>query len=589
MPNDLLTLNALASELNSLLSGGKIEKIYQPEKDEIVLTIRSKGTKYSLVISCNAQNPRIHLSTIKKENPMTAPQFCMHLRKYITSGVIESVGLMANDRIFDIAIISRNELKDTIKLHLVAEMMGRYSNILLVNDNMRISDVIKQVSFDMATKRCVLPSATYIVPEQAKLSPYDTVGMAKVLALYNAPSSGTSDKATDNPNLAKYILSNIGGLAYISASEIVYSAGVDNELTDVLSIAQITSITNTFDNLFNIFDRTDFAPSVQIDIKGNAIDYFVRPYTGTDGEFNSTPSMSEAIQSLTLRKDMNERHREKSKHLYGALKKYRNRNDKKLKKAEAKLVECDNMDIYRKYGELITSNLYQLKKGDKELVTTDYYVEDMPQITIPLNVQYSPSKCGQDYFKRYNKLKRTLEVIVGQIAETKAILDYTCSIEANLSVCTSPNDLFQIEEELFAVGAIKKMKNKQRKGVKAGSPILYEYLEHLIAVGKNNIQNDKLTFKTANGGDMWLHTLGHHGSHVIIFNEGGETPPDEVLQFACELAGYYSQGRDNDKVAVDYTCRKNVKRDSSGNLGMVTYSAQNTAYIKPNNHIEYLK
>ncbi len=576
MPNDLLTLTALASELNCLLSGGKIEKIYQPEKDEIALTIRSKGTKYNLVISCNAQNPRIHLSTIKKENPMTAPQFCMHLRKYITSGVIDSVSLIASDRIFDIAIISKTELKDTVKLHLIAEMMGRYSNILLVNDNMRISDVIKQVSFDLATKRCVLPSATYTLPEQTKALPTDSSAITAALNNY------------DGTNLAKFIISNIGGLAYISAEEIVRSAGLDNETTTSLNKVQIASIVDTFDKLFNIYDKADFAPCVQLDEKGNPKDYFVRPYLCTGAEFKLADSVSEAIQSLTLRKDTTERHREKSKHLYGALKKYRSRNDKKLKKAEEKLLECDKMDMYKKYGELITSNLYQLKKGDTELVTTDYYEEDMPTISIPLNVQYSPSKCGQDYFKRYNKLKRTLDVIVGQIAETKAILQYTGSIEANLAVCLSPNDLLQIEEELYAIGAIKKMKNKQRKGVKAGSPLLYEYMDHLIAVGKNNIQNDKLTFKTANGGDMWLHTLGYHGSHTIIFLEG-EAIPNEVLQFACELAGYYSQGRENDKVAVDYTNRKNVKRDSSGNLGMVTYSAQNTAYVKPNNHLEFLK
>ena len=586
MPNDLLTLNALALELNSLLAGGKIEKVYQPEKDEIVMTIRSHGVKHSLVISCNAQNPRIHLSTIKKENPMTAPQFCMHLRKYITSGVIESVGLLASDRIFDIAIISKNELKDTIKLHLIAEMMGRYSNILLVNDKMRISDVVKQVSFDMATKRCVLPSATYTVPDQAKISPFDSDGIAKCLSLYNVDSA--IDYPTE-PNIAKYILSNIGGLAYISAQEIVHMSKVSLDIVEPLTTDQISSITTSFDTMFNIFDRADFSPCVSVDEKGNAVDYFVKEYGSCDNQFSATSSMSEAIQSLTLRKDISERHREKSKHLYGALKKYRSRNDKKLKKAQLKLTECENMDIYRKYGELITSNLYKLSKGDTELVTTDYYVEGMPEITIPLNVQYSPSKCGQDYFKRYNKLKRTLDVIVGQIDETKSILDYTGSIEANLSVCNSPNDLLQIEEELFAIGAIKKMKNKQRKGVKAGSPLLYEYMEHLIAVGKNNIQNDKLTFKTANGGDMWLHTLGYHGSHVIIFIESGEVPPNEVIQFACELAGYYSQGSENDKVAVDYTSRKNVKRDASGNLGMVTYSNQSTAYVAPNNHLEYLK
>lgn len=575
MPNDLLTFNALSAELNETLAGGKIEKVYQPEKDEITLSIRSKGQKYNLVISCNAQNPRIHLSCVKKENPITAPSFCMHLRKYITSGIIESISLMAEDRIFDISIISKNELKDTLHLHLIAEMMGRYSNILLTTDKMIISDVIKQVSFDTATKRCVLPTAKYTVPEQTKILPSEYAKITEILTTYNGS------------NLAKFICANVGGLSYITAEELVVRAKVNNDCTS-LSEEQVTSVVNSFKIFFNVYNSEYYSPCVRVDENGNACDYFAFPYHSLSAEYQNAENLSTAIEKITQKLDNTERHREKAKHLYNTIKKYRNRNEKKLQKANEKLRECDKMDTYKKYGELITANLYKLEKGDRELVTVDYYEEDMPTITIPLNPQYSPSKIAQDYFKRYNKLKRTLDIIIDQIDETNALLKYTDSIQANLDVCTSSVDLIQIEEELYSIGAIRKMKNKLPKSVKAGAPILYEYMDYLIAVGKNNIQNDKLTFRTANGSDIWVHTLGYHGSHTIIFTEG-TTPPNEVIEFACEVASYYSQGRENDKVAVDYTQKRYVKKDPSGNLGMVTYTNQHTAYVKPQEHSEYIK
>lgn len=572
MPNDLVTIKALAEELNSFLAGGKIEKIYQPEKDEITLAIRSKGQKFTLVISANAQNPRIHLTTIKKENPITAPNFCMHLRKYITSGIIENVAILNNDRIIDIAIISKNELKDTVKLHLVCEMMGRYSNILLINDKKIISDAIKQVSFDQATKRCVLPSAQYKTPEQSKILPTETAKIEELLLNYKGN------------NIANFLSANIGGLCNLTAEEIVKIAGEENNAP----IKNCKNLLNTIINFFNIFNTKNFAPCVSTDENQNAIDYFVCPYKSMQTTFKNCASLSEAIEMLTLKKDIEERHREKAKHLVGAIKKYKSRNQKKLQKANEKLLECDKMDEYKKYGELITSNLYRLKKGDEFLETVDYYTEEQNIIKIPLNPQYSPSKCAQDYFKKYNKLKRTLDVVVEQIDETQADLEYIDTIEATLKNCNSTADLFQIEQELFATGALKKMKTKLPKSVKEGSPILYEYKNHIIAVGKNNFQNDKLTFKTANGGDIWLHALNYHGSHTIIFTEG-EMPDDDIINFASEVTAFHSNGATADKIPVDYTMKKYVKRNPNGKLGMVTYTNQKTAYVKPLEHKEYQK
>lgn len=572
MPNDLVTLKALSAELDDTLKGGKIEKIYQPEKDEITLSIRSKGQKYNLVISANAQNPRIHLTSVKKENPVTAPSFCMHLRKYLNSGIIENIAIFGEDRIIDITIISKTEMKDIVNFHLIAEMMGRYSNILLLNSKYVITDAIKQVPFDAATKRCVLPSCEYKLPEQTKLLPSDTNGIVNLL------------KEFKGGDLAKYLTSGISGISFLTAEEIIYRANINTNKIP-LNVEKIAQTITTF---FDIFNSDIYSPCTSIANSGEAMDYFVTNYNSQNMTYKKESSLSAAIECLTQKKDIDERHREKAKHLVNAIKKYKNRNEKKLQKANEKLAECEKMDEYKKYGELITSNLYRLKKGDEYLLCVDYYHPDMKEITIPLNPQYSPSKIAQDYFKKYNKLKRTLDIIINQIDETKEDLKYIDTIAQTLNNCTLSADLYQIEQELFNIGAIKKMKTKMPKSIKEGSPILYEYEDYVIAVGKNNFQNDKLTFKTANGGDLWLHTLNYHGSHTIIFTDG-TTPPDNVITFAAEVAAFYSNGNQNDKVPVDYTLKKFVKKNPNGKLGMVTYTNQKTAFVKPCAHKEFKK
>lgn len=568
MPNDYLTLTALTKELESCIRGGKIEKIYQPERDEITLAVHCASGKKNLVISCNAQAPRIHFTTAKKENPNTAPTFCMHLRKLIGTGFVESVELLNNDRIICIKIISRNELKDTVKYRLIFEMMGRYSNIILISENDIILDAVKQVPFDTATKRSLLPGMPYSFPEQTKIAPNDYLALQSAIMTFNGD------------NLAKYICTKLGGIALSSAEEVC--VGIN---TTPMTQQNAKIIVTRLEHLYNINTAEDFQPCAQLDDKGNAVDYYIKPYHSLGDAYKACATLSDAIELCTHKRDGEERHRERTKHLYSALKKFIQRNEKKLQKANEKLNECENMDKYRVFGELLTCNLHAIKRGDESVNVVNYYDENMPNVTIPLNKQLSPAKCAQDYFKRYNKLKRTLALIGGQIDETKAALDYAKSIESSLLTSSSAAELFQVEQELHAIGAIKKMKATLPKSVKAAEPFSYEYKDFVIMVGKNNYQNDRLTFKLANGGDLWLHTLDYHGSHVIIFAEAREIP-DEVVQFSAELAAFYSGGNANDKVAVDYTFRKSVKRNPAG-IGMVTYQDQHTAYVKPQDHAEF--
>lgn len=570
MPNDFITLQCLAKELNALLSQSKIDKIYQPERDELTFTIRAKGDKQILSISASAQNPRIHLTSVKKENPSTAPTLCMHLRKLLASGYINSICLANSDRIFDINISSVNELNDRVTYHLMFEMMGRYSNIILLNESMIILDAVKIVPFDGATKRCLLIGAKYEFPEQSKILPMNYSAAKEYL------------KAYSGGNISKYFLSGVSGLSPITAEELL--RGYDNlsSLTD----HDIDNIISKLESMYNIYGTAEFKPCCLVDDMGNAKDYFIYPYNSIISSTHKN-SLSDAIESCLLTKDVTERQREHTKHLTQAVKKYRARQEKKLQKAFEKLEECSKIETYKKFGELITCNLNIIHKGDSSVTLTDYYDESMPLITIPLNQLLHPNGCAQEYFKKYNKLKRTLAVINPQIKETEAAIQYSYSIDNGITNCATQSELIQMEEELVKIGALKKSSSKKNKHIKPSEPYYYEYGEFSIMVGKNNIQNDKLTFKVANGNDLWIHALDYHGSHAIIFAESKEIP-DDVIQIGCELAAYYSQGNANDKVAVDYTRRRNVKRDNSGNLGMVTYTGQSTAYVRPDKHADLL-
>lgn len=580
MPNDFLTLYNLTKELDKQLRGGKIEKINQPERDEIFLTIRSLGNKYNLAVSCCAETPRINITNIKKENPYQAPAFCMHLRKLIGNGFIESISLYNNDRIIDIAIVAKNELKDTIKFNLIFEMMGRYSNVLLVDANKIILDAIKQVSYDTATKRCILPGMPYSAPEQNKILPFDTDAIKNKIKEYGGG------------NLAKFLTANVSGLSLISGDEIVYRAKIEH--SERLTEEEIRCVLAKYNELYSAFENGIYSPCSVISNNSKLNDYYITPYKVLNIENSNEKmrleihkSLSEAIENCIGEKINNERHREKTKYLINAVKKYRARNIKKLQKANEKLEECSKIDTYRIYGELINCNLHLIKKGMDSVKVTNFYDENQDLITIPLNPLLNASENAQAYFKKYNKLKRTKSVVSDMLDDMRECIEHSESIEASLETSNSTSEILQIEEELFSIGALKKIKTKINKSAPKASPFIYEYENFVIMVGKNNVQNDKLTFKTANGGDLWLHALGYHGSHVIVFSETRNIP-DNVVQFACELAAYYSAAK-SDSIQIDYTYRRNVKRNPSGKLGLVSYTDQNTALVKPNQHLEYLK
>lgn len=567
MPSDYVTIKALTLELASILTSGKIDKIYMPEKDEISLSIRAKGSNNLLAISCNPSNPRIHLTSAKKDNPMVAPSFCMHLRKHLTGGIIRSISNLGEDRIIAISVCGHNEMRDETIFTLIAEMMGRYSNILLVNEKGTITDTLKQVPYDAVTKRCLLPGAKYSLPPQSKILPSDVEAITQALQKFQGGS------------VASYMCAQIAGLSRLSAQKILDMAHVDD--ADALDDKQISALAEALSRLLNVYGTSDYCPCVRGAVD-DATDFFVMPYSIDDVPVES---LNRAIELTEGRKDQVDRHADKIKFLLKAHRAFINKNQKKLSVCASRLRECDNMERYKKMGELITCNIYNINKGDESAVVPDYYEPDCPLLTIPLDSRLSPQANAQAYYKKYAKLKRTQEIVSKQIAELQDLLQYADTIAPSILLARSDDEIAEVAKELQELGALKQTNGKKVKE-KPSSPLAFEVNDFVILVGKNNLQNDKLTFKVASGNDMWVHTKNVHGSHTIIFAEG-RSIPDEVITIACEIAAYYSQATQSPSVECDYTLRKNVKRHPCGKPAMVVYTDFSSALVTPNAHTEY--
>ena len=573
MPNDYITIKALSKELNCFLKGGKIDKVTMPEKDEVNLMIRANNKNYTLAISCNASNPKIHLTHQKKISPIVAPAFCMHLRKYLQNGNITDIYTLNEDRIVVIEVLSKNEMRDTVSFKLIAEMMGRYSNIIMLNEKDIITDALKQVPFDVMTKRTLVPSAKYIVPEQPKIKLSEKNKIEALLKDY----SGSS--------LAALLANNISGLAKSTAQEIVHVSNVDDNKQD-LSKEDIDNILNALDTFNNIYDSPLYSPCASI-VNGTPQDFFVTKYA-TLSEYRKYETINSAIENCLIQKDDIMRQQEKTKYLQKAYNAFYSKCKKRLEKSNQRLAEASSKDTYRIFGELILANIYKIQKGDTKVTLQNYYEESMPDVTIPLDETLSPQQNAQNYFKKYIKLKHTEEVSLEQIKELNDTMAYLESIEPYISRAKTPQEILELQREFENIGALKAQRQKGNKKPPEAPPIHYLYKGFNIYVGKNNLQNDKLTFKVANGGDIWMHTKAFHGSHTIIVLETKEIN-DDVIKFAAEVCAYYSDCDNSSKVEVDYTQRKNVKRHPNKNPGMVLYEVYKTANVMPNEHKEYLK
>lgn len=573
MALDAIAVRALAKEISNAVNGGRIDKIYQPERDEIVLGIRTFTDNYKLLLCANSTYPRVHFTNINKKNPQTAPLFCMLLRKHLGSGKIVSVKQVDFERIIEFEIESYDELGDLTLKKLIIEIMGRHSNIILTIDG-KIIDSIKHIDLTVSSVRQVLPGFLYSYPPARNITPLD-----------RADENLNIDISQKGELLQKSVLSCVSGISPLTSREIVYS---NFKRTDIRN-EEISDTKDLVDKILSLKDKVldnSFTPTLITDaFTGKLIDFSAIPIhqyeQGAKTETFST--LSEVIDKFYSKKDAAERMRQKSYDLVKLLTVHRERAAKKQGILLSTLKDAKSKDKYKVYGELLCANLYRISDTDTEIEVENYYDENLPIVKIPLDAQLSPSDNAQKYFKKYQKLKNAETEAAKQLKENEAVLEYLESTLVLILNTETESDLNAIRTELSEQGYLKRIVAKKNQRLSNTSkPMHFVSSDGFdIYVGKNNTQNDYLTLKFANSNDIWFHTKNIHGSHVIIKLGLDKDVPENTLRQAAELAAYYSKARESSQVPVDYTLVKNVKKPNGAKPGMVIYDHYNTVYVTP--------
>lgn len=576
MSFDGIVVKSLVGELREKLIDSKIDKVYQPEKDEVCLKIRSKEGACKLLLSASASHPRVYIANkYEKTNPKKAPVFCMTLRKYIQGGVIVGIDQVGFERIIKISVESYDELREKTCKDLYIEIMGKHSNIILVSDlEGKVIDSIKRVPLSVSRARQVLPGVSYeLPPSQDKLNPLDIIDVDKFTLRINR-SKGPVFKA---------IYGNILGLSPLVAREICVRVGLEaNTEVEDLSNEDIRSLVDCINTTFDDLDKNKVYPSIIIDKKRDKIVEFssIRLSQYKDLTEIYDDSISTIIEDYYLAKDKKDRINQRASSMKKNLSLKLDRVKHKIDKQMIELKESENADKYRIKGELITSYIYMIKEGMDKVVLENFY-DNNKEIEIDLRVNLSPSENAQKYFKKYNKLKNAGEEISKQMVINIQEKEYLENTLLSIENCDDAKELKEIREELIREGYIKSYK-MPKKDNKPGTDMrkFRSYHGKLIIVGKNNKQNDYLTLRLADNEDLWFHTKDIPGSHVLI-KSAGMTVTDEELIEAATLAAYYSKARMSSNVPVDYTMRKNVKKPSGAKPGMVIYEKNKTIYVTP--------
>lgn len=559
MAFDGITIANIVHELNRNLLDGRINKIAQPETDELLLTIKTPGGQRRLSISASASLPLIYLTDGNKPSPMTAPNFCMLLRKHINNGRITKIWQPKLERIIHFEIEHLDELGDLCKKELIVEIMGKHSNIIFCNEDGTIIDSIKHVSSQMSSVREVLPGRTYFIPDTMEKSDPLSVSFAEFQRVL-----------TEKPMpLSKAVYTSFTGISPVVAEEICYLSGIDSSLTPrELSEDLLTHLYRQFTLYFEEVSAGHFSPAIY--------------YHGAEPkEFSALPlthfsqyirkeydSISRLLEDYYAEKNTLTRIRQKSVDLRRVVQTALERNRKKYDLQAKQLRDTENREKFKVYGELIHTYGYNLEPDAKKLEALNYYTNEM--ITIPLDSTKTPQENALKYFEKYNKQKRTFEALTSLIEETRDDISYLESVSNALDIALSEDDLTQIKEELIESGYIRRKFTKKKVKI-TSKPFHYLSSDgYHIYVGKNNLQNEELTFHFASGNDWWFHAKGIPGSHVIV-KTNGEELPDRTFEEAGKLAAYYSKNRGSEKIEIDYIEKKHVKKPKGGKPGFVVY------------------
>lgn len=561
MAFDGVVISNIVKDMCDRLIGGRIYKIYQPENDELNLVVKNQGETYRLMLNASATLPLVYFLSENKVNPATAPNFCMLLRKHINNGRIIGVKQPDFERIIEIEIEHLDEMGDLCRKKLVIELMGKHSNIIFMEENGRIIDAIKRIGAQISSVREVLPGYDYVMPPNSKVSPL-TITKEYFQDVLLAKSQ----------SIEKAIYTSVTGFSKLIAGELCYEAGVDgNFSTDSLAEGNKEELWKAFSSLVGRIENGNYQPVIIYDGEEPVAFSAIPLAMYEDLTAESFSDISALLTVYYEKKDIYSRMHQKSTDLRKVLSTAIERTTRKYDIQRKQLQDTEKRDKYRIYGELLQTYGYEVEPGAESVTVVNYYNGE--ELTIPLDATLTPLENANRYFNKYNKLKRTYEASLTLVEESRATLDHLLSIQNNMELASSEGDLAEIKEEMELAGLVK-IKSTKRNGTKTEKSHPLHYISsdgfHMY-VGKNNLQNDRLTFKTAGPKDLWFHAKEMPGSHVIVKLEGAEDVPDATYEEAARLAAYYSTGKTSPKVEIDYTRRGNLKKPPQANPGYVIY------------------
>jgi len=561
MPLDAITIRALTAQLNEKITGGRIDKVQQPERSMLLVSLRSQGENMKLLLSAGTGTARVHITKASFENPAEPPMFCMLMRKHLIGAHVVSVEQPNNERMITITLDCYDELGVRTRKQLIAELIGRSSNIILVGEDGRIIDCMRRMDFAGDATRRLLPGMIYRMPPQQEKTAFLDCDSEKFAALLS-----NCDRQMPPE---KWLMDTFSGFSPLIARELVYRSQGDYD-----------NLAASFHALRDTVLAGDFAPNMLLENR-KPIDFSFMSISQYGGTAENVPyeSFSELLDAFYSKRDREQQQRRRSSELTKSVKTARDRLQRKLALQREEFRRTEQREQVRINAELVTANIYRIKKGDRAVEVENYYLDGCPKIRIELNPLKTPQENAALMYREYNKLKGAFNHLSGIIEEGEQKLDYLNSVLDMLERAASEKDLTDIRRELVETGFIKKLRSAPARKVKEQQPLRYISDDgYEILVGRSNTQNDQLTCKIARRTDYWLHAQKIHGSHVIIRCDGLEPPENTILQAAC-LAAFHSQGRGAGKIPVDYTMVRNVKKPSGSLPGKVIYTDFSTLMV----------
>lgn len=585
MPLDALCLSGLVHELDQAVTGGKVDKIYQPGRDEVILAVRSpKQGNVKLLLSANPTHPRPQLTALSRENPDVPPMFCMLLRKHLSGARLLAVEQVPLERVVIFTLEALNELGDRVERKLVLEAIGRRSNLILLDGDGRILDCMRRVESNLGSgdsrQRTLLPGMFYrLPPAQDKLDPTAQSRDDLENLLAAAPEQAQADR---------WLLDTFGGLSPLVCRELAFQAGGDVEVRlDALGPQGRERLLDKLEALLGDVKEFHVTPTMILrDGKPSDFTFFPVAQYQNAAETLACPSFSAMLDQFFEQREHLERVKQKGQDLIRSVTTARDRTARKIAHQEQELAATQDRERLRQLGDILTSNFYQMQRGMARLRTVDFYDPEGKEVDIKLDPLLTPQQNAAKYYKEYNKAKTAEVVLTQQLEKGRRELEYLNSVLENITLAEGERDLGEIRQELTDTGYLRRAsKAKGREKRVSSKPMEFRSSSGLrISVGKNNTQNDLLTCKLAFKSDIWFHTQKIHGSHVILWTEGKEPDLQSLNEAAC-LAAWFSQARDSSKVPVDYTPVKYVKKPNGARPGMVTYTTYETAWVTPSQEL----